>query len=576
LGEIEGALEELPGVQAAIVDGQDQPDGKGKFLVAFVVSVEPIDGAKIRAGLQDRLPFYMIPRVFVELDSIPLSANGKVDRKALPRPDVAQMPGELPYVAPRTQTEVALVDIWQAALKHEPIGVHDNFYGLGGDSLLAVRIGIKAREVGLPLDPTALQRTPTIAELAQGLAPDKAAAGGDAAGDVPLSPMQRYYLSWATARPQQFNIAAVFKCSLEPERLQAALQKLVVQHPSLRLRFCDGRQYYAETGVEIPLERADIPLAEVGPRAAQMQETLDLEHGPVMRAALFTTEEGQRLVLMCHHLVTDGLAWGALVTDLQRAYLGQALAPPRATYKDWVEGLIQFAATPQAEAQLPYWLEQQGPTIPPDNDQAVARQRDYVMFEVPMLDEAPANAYERIAAALVDASGQDSLMLHLVGHGREPVVDGIDPTRVCGWFITHTPMVLSGGLQDVTEQLRAMPQHGIAHGALRAYHPRGSELAVQDEVKILYNFFGDSWGSSFAGPLLQKPEDELLFVANHAYGGNPADFTLYLVAMIRDGKLLIKFEYSSLHYKEETIRGLAERMRASLQANLHESVGIST
>lgn len=572
LGEIEGALQELPGVQAAIVDGQHQPDARGTYLVGYVVSEAPIDAAKLRAALEERLPFYMIPRVFVQLDQLPLSPNGKVDRKALPRADVTSTPDELAYAAPRTPAEVALVDIWQAVLKHEPIGIHDNFYVLGGDSLLAVRIGIKAREAGLAFDPTALQRTPTIAELAADLMPEQSVYVGEAVGEVPLSPMQRYYFTWATARPRQFNTSAVFRCSLEPDRLKAALQALVAHHDALRLRFQDGRQFYAETGLEVPVQYGAIRLSELGARAAQLQETLDIELGPIMRAALFTTEHGQRLVLICHHLVTDGLSWGAMLTDLQRAYLGQDLTPAGGTFQAWVQGLMRFALSPQAEAQLPYWLDQQGPTLGPDSDRPGARQRDLVTFESPMLDTAPTNPYERVAAALVEASGQDRLMLHLVGHGREPVVEGVDPTRICGWFSTHTPIVLSGGLRDVVAQLRAMPQRGIAHSALRAYHPRGGELAAQDQVKVLYNFFGETWDSSFAGELFDKPEGELLYLGNHAYADNPADFWLYLVGIIRDGKLLIRFQYSSLNYREKTIRRLADGMRASLQAHLDEPV----
>ncbi|WP_149575276.1 condensation domain-containing protein [Xanthobacter oligotrophicus] len=270
--------------------------------------------------------------------------------------------------------------------------------------------------------------------------------------------------------------------------------------------------------------------------------------------------------------MTDGLSWGAVVTDLQRAYLGQPLAPAGGTYKAWVEGLISYAATPEAEAQFPYWLEQQGPTFTPDSDQPGARQRDIVTFQSVMLEETPYNPYERVAAALVEASGQDRLMLHVVGHGREAVVEGVDPTRICGWFTTHTPIVLSGGLTDVAGQLHAMPRHGIAHGALRAYHPRGAELAVQDQVKILYNFFGETWDASFHGAMFEKPEDELLYLKNHAFADNPADFWLYLVAVIHEGKLLVRFQYSSVNYREETIRGLADRMRESLKARLHDPV----
>lgn len=573
LGEIEGAIQSLPGVKAAIVDSQEQPDRKGKFLVAYVVSSTPLDAAEMRAALQDRLPYYMIPRVFARLDSIPLSANGKVDRKALPRVEVARLTSELPYVPPRTQIEAALVDVWQLVLEHEPIGVHDNFYGLGGDSLLSVLLGIKAREAGVPFDPATLQRTPTIAELALSLSTVKKVEMSKATGDVPLSPMQRYYFSWATERPQQFNVSAVFRCAIEQEQLRGALRKLVAHHDALRLRFDGGRQFYAENGVEAPLECVNVPLAEVGARAAQMQETLDLAQGPIMRAGLFNTEDGQRLVLICHHLVTDGLSWGALVTDLQRAYLGEALPASGGSYKAWVDGLISFAAGPDAEAQLPYWLGQKGPTFAADNERAGARQRDIVTYEAHMLDAPPPNAYERVAAALVEATGQDRLMLHVVGHGRESVVMDCDPTRLCGWFTSHAPIVLSGGLEDVARQLRAMPQHGIAHGALRAYHPRGAELAGQDQVRILYNFFGETWDSSFRGAVFERPEDELLYLNNHAYADNPADFRLYLLAIISEGRLKIRFQYSSINYDAEAIHDLADRMRASLLAHVSEPVG---
>lgn len=573
LGEIEGAIQALPGVTAAIVDGQEQPDRKGKFLVAYIVSEAPLDAAAMRAALQDRLPYYMIPRVFAPLDRIPLSANGKVDRKALPRVDVARTADDLPYVAPRTPIEAALVDVWQFVLEHEPIGIHDNFYALGGDSLLAVLLGIRAREAGVPFDPAMLQRTPTIAELAQSLAPARKAGAAAAAGDVPLSPMQRYYFSWATARPQQFNVSAAFRCAVEPERLRGALGRLVAHHDALRLRFQDGRQFYAEDGLDVPLDCAAVPLAEVGARAAEMQEMLDIARGPIMRAALFSTEAGQRLVLICHHLVTDGLSWGALVSDLQRAYRGEALPSSGGSYKDWVEALIAYAASPEAEAELPFWLSQQGPTFAADNERPGARQRDLVTFEFPMLDVVPPHAYERVAAALVAATGQDRLMLHVVGHGRESVVPEVDPTRLCGWFTTHTPIVLSGGLNDIAGQLRAMPNHGIAHGALRAYHPRGAELAGQDQVRILYNFFGETWDSSFRGGVFDRPEDELLYLANHAHADNPADFRLYLVAIVSEGRLKVRFQYSAVNYEATAIRSLAERMRESLRAHADEPVG---
>jgi hypothetical protein len=107
---------------------------------------------------------------------------------------------------------------------------------------------------------------------------------------------------------------------------------------------------------------------------------------------------------------------------------------------------------------------------------------------------------------------------------------------------------------------------------LRAYHPRGRELAPQDQVRILYNFFGATWDDSFQGAVFHSPEEELLYLRNHAWPDNPADFWLYLVALVHEGKLQVRFQYSSVNYRHETIVGLADRMGASLQAHLHEPV----
>ena len=572
LGEIEGALLTLPGIRSAIVDAQDQPGGKGKFLVAYLITDGEPEPARIRADLEGRLPYYMIPRFFVRLSEIPLSANGKVDRKALPKPDLQQIEADHPYVAPRTATEAKLADIWQDLLKHEPVGIHDNFFALGGDSLQTIQFVMQAREAGIHLNANMLRSAPTIAELVQRLGDGPAHAVDAAAGEAPLSPMQQYYFGWARNHPGHFNVSAVFRCDLDPGKLTAALKAMVAHHDALRLRFAGGRQYYVQDNLDVPLECATVALADLPARVGAMQATLDLAHGPIMRAGLFTTENGQRLVLICHHLVCDGVAWGFLLADLQRAYQGLPLPVSDGTFKAWTERLVRYAGSPEAEAQFPFWAAQDAPSLAADSEENGALQSDLAVHECTLLTATAPHLYERVAAALVEASGQARLLVHLVGHGRETIFDDVDPTRICGWFTTHTPLVLSGGLAEVAAQLRAMPQRGLAHGALRYYHPRGAELAAQDQVKVLYNFLGDTWDSIFQGPLLHRPEEELLWPPNHCAPGNLADFRLYLHAYVYEGALRIRFVYSRMNFRSETIRRLEETMRASLLAHLSEPV----
>ncbi len=270
------------------------------------------------------------------------------------------------------------------------------------------------------------------------------------------------------------------------------------------------------------------------------------------------------------------MAWGFLLSDLQHAYQDQPLPKPGGSFKDWTEGLARYAGSPEAEAQLAFWTQQDGPSFPVDHEEDGALQRDLVVHECTLLEATAPHLYERVAAALVEASGQPKLMVHLVGHGREALFDDVDPTRICGWFTTHTPLVLSGGLAEVTAQLQAMPQHGLGHGALRAYHPRGVELAGQDQVKVLYNFLGDSWDSLFHGPVLHRPEEALLWPPGHCAPDNLADFQLYLHTYVYEGALRVRFVYSSRNFRAETIERLAAGMRESLQSQLGEPVAISS
>lgn len=576
LGEIEGALLALPGVKSAIVDAQDQPGGRSKCLVAYLAGDGALEPETMRAALQDRLPYYMIPRFFVRLDEVPLSGNGKVDRKALPRPDLEHMAPDHPFVAPRTATEQAIAALWEELLKHRPIGIHDNFFALGGDSLMTIQFIMMAREQGIEIGANVLQGAPTIAELVQHLAGPSAAVAGDVTGEVPLSPMQRYYLGWAHRFPNHFNVSAIFRCALDADRLRAALQAVAAHHDALRLRLSGGRLRYLEAPQDVPLDVESLSLADLPARIRKLQASLDLEHGPVLRGALFTTEDGQRLVLICHHMMCDGVAWSFVISDLQRAYQGQTLPRPSGTFKAWTERLVRYANSPEAESQFPFWKEQVAPSLPVDgpNDRE-ALQSDLAGDEYELIDAAVPHLYERMVAALVEASGQPRLMVHVVGHGREPLFEDVDPTRVCGWFTTHTPLVLSGGLSDVTRQLRSMPDHGLAHGALRAYHPRGEELAGQDEVKVLLNFLGDTWDGIFRGPLLHRPEDALVWPPGHCAPGNLADYRLYLHAYVYGGTLRVRMVYSTVHFRPETIARLATAMKHSLQARRDEPVVIA-
>jgi aryl carrier-like protein len=237
-GEVAAALLQLPVVeQAVVVVRRDGP--ADKRLVAYVVARQRTSAEELRDALARQLPGYMVPAAFVFLAEIPLTANGKVDRRALPAPEVEARPAA-GNVEPRDATERLLAKLWSDVLGAERVGVHDDFFALGGDSILTIQIVARAREAGLSFTPRQLFEHPTVARLAP------LAAGGEAprerravAGEVALTPIQHWFFEQDRPEPHHFNQAVLLRVEerVDPARLAGALGHLVAHHDMLRARF---------------------------------------------------------------------------------------------------------------------------------------------------------------------------------------------------------------------------------------------------------------------------------------------------------------------------------------------------
>jgi aryl carrier-like protein len=299
LGEIEAALLAHAEIEQAAVIARD--DAGDRRLVAYVVghAAAAPQPAALRAHLQRTLPDYMVPAAFVRLDHLPLSANGKLDRKALPAPD--RQPAA-DHVAPRTPTEQTLAAIWQDVLKLPSVGVNDNFFECGGDSIRSIQVVARAARAGLRLTARQIFEQQTIAALATvvGVAEATEAEQGLVHGDVPLTPIQYWLLEQDLAEPNHFNQAVLLECRepLRPELLAGGLRQIVAQHDALRLRFRradDGwHQAHAAWDDHVAFDHFDLSGLDAEARipaltghAERLQQSLDLPAGPVLRAALF-------------------------------------------------------------------------------------------------------------------------------------------------------------------------------------------------------------------------------------------------------------------------------------------------
>ncbi len=279
---------------------------------------------------------------------------------ALPAPGEAAAAPET-FAAPGTPEEKLLAGIWAELLGRERIGIHDHFLEIGGDSILSIQVVARANRAGLRITPRQLYEHQTIAALAAVAAVAEAGPDDDqglVTGEVPLGPSQRWLLEQDLADLHHFNQSVLLasRRPLDPALLDAAVARLLEHHDALRLRLTqeggEWRQRIAEPEPGAPFHRIDLsglPPAAVSPAieagAAAVQGSLDLAIGPVLRAVLFHTapEERDRLLIVIHHWVIDGVSWRILLEDLQVAYealeRGEAVALPAktASYKRWAE-----------------------------------------------------------------------------------------------------------------------------------------------------------------------------------------------------------------------------------------------
>jgi len=506
LGEVEAVLSQVPGVRESVVMMREDIPGHQRLVAYLVWNQESSTSlSELRDFLRQKLPEYMLPSAFVSLDTLPLTLNGKVDRKVLPAPDKERPNLESAYVAPRTPIEQVLAEIWIQVLGLEQVGVHDNFLEVGGDSILSIQVISRAKQAGLHLTPQQLFDYPTIAELATvaGTAATISSEQGLVIGSVPLTPIQHWFFEQNLPDSHHWNQAVLLEVSqtLNPEQLQKVVEHLLKHHDSLRLRFKRStggwQQINSSPDGQVPFTHLDLSArslqeqqSAIAATTAELQARLNLSEGPLLRVAWFNLglHQPSRLLLIIHHLAIDGVSWRILLEDFQTAYqhLSQGkpiqLPPKTTAFKQWAEQLREYANSDTVRQELNYWLtiaEQPVKRLPIDfpggaNTVATRRTTTFTLSATDtqaLLQEIPAayrvQIHEVLLTSLVqtftqwmgtrsallprgDAKGERSsaslsLLIDLEGHGREAIFDHVDLSRTVGWFTTIFPVFLDLG-----------------------------------------------------------------------------------------------------------------------------------
>ncbi|WSR13799.1 amino acid adenylation domain-containing protein [Streptomyces sp. NBC_01207] len=496
VGEVEAVLAGHVGVgHAAVVVREDQPGERR--LVAYVVPVAGVvvSGAELRGFAGSVLPEYMVPSAFVVLDALPLTVNGKLDVRRLPVPEVLGVVGGR---APRTPREEVLCGLFAEVLDVPRVGIDDNFFDLGGDSIVSIQLVSRARAAGLAFSPRDVFRHRTVEALA---AAAETVTGPVVVPDQGIGKLGRTpIVSWLRERGGPIGRYSQSKVLRVPsdlglERLTDALQAVFDHHDALRMRLeraVDGGAWELEIRergavraadrverVDVSGLEADALRAVIEERSAAARARLDPDGGVMVQAVWFDGGPGRpgRLLLALHHLVVDGVSWHILVPDLAAAWQAVAAGktpdpqPVGTSLRRWAELLTGSANDPDRRAETEKWvgrLRNAGPRLgsrpldPARDTVATARTLSLTLppdETAPLLTTVPAafnagvNDVLLTALALAVAyrrhrsggSGDHAVLVNVEGHGREEFTSGVDLSRTVGWFTSIHPLRLDPG-----------------------------------------------------------------------------------------------------------------------------------
>jgi amino acid adenylation domain-containing protein/non-ribosomal peptide synthase protein (TIGR01720 family) len=555
----------------------------------------------LRGHVAAKLPEHMVPAAFLPLPALPVMPNGKLDRAALPAPDFAALASG---TAPRTERERLLRRLFAEALGLPQVGVEDDFFALGGDSIVSIQLVILAREAGLTITPRSVFEHRTVAGLARVATEARRREVVSGVGTFPLTPIMRW-LNECGGEVGAFSQSMLVGVppGLTEADLVPVIQAVLDKHDVLRARidraagtFTVGPPGSVAAGSVL----STAPGADVAVLAAETAARLDPERGVLVQAV--RCEAG--LLLVVHHWVVDGVSWRILLPDLAAAAAGETPAPAGTPFGPW-SALLHKESGPRA-AELPVWtsiLDGADPLLTPRRLDPVGDLRSVRRLTLrlpvertePLLTTVPAAFHAGINDVLLTAlalavagwrsEDRSDVLVALEGHGREEQIgDGVDLSATFGWFTTVFPVrldpgtvdraeALAGGpaagtaLKRIKEQLRAIPDHGIGYGLLRHLNPdTAAELAARPAPQISFNYLGrftvasgQAWTPLPGAGVLAGGFDDAMPVA---------PYSLEVNAFTADGpdgpELGVTWAYPADLFAEESVRTLAQAWFAAL------------
>lgn len=622
LGEIETVLKTHEDIDwTVVIIREDRPNVK-KLVAYFTTINKNLKNEELKKHLSETLPEYMIPNFFVKLDQIPLTPNGKINNKSLPEPEIENTVVQNEFISPRTEKEIILAEVWKEVLGFDKIGTNDNFFRLGGDSIVAIQMIAKAKQNGLQITPVQIFQNQTLQSLALVAKEIEIvnAEQGLVKGIFPLTPIQEYFFEQNYVISNHWNQSVFLKINdkLDNEKLEQAVKHLLLHHDELRAKFSKikgkWQQEVSEKIEENPFEIVDLSSfvkdslqQKIEELNNNYQKSLDIEKGKIIKVISYKIDEKDfRILIVIHHLVIDGVSWRIIVEDLIALYNlllanKKIILPAKTTsFKEWSQFINDYAISEELDREKKFWLtlsKKQIPAIEKDftsnnnlEDSSFtksltidAERTSYLLKDIHETYNTQIN--DILLSALFIAynkwKGKRKLLVHMEGHGREELTSKHDVSGTIGWFTSLFPISLDMAeaveigsiVKLVKENLRSIPNRGIGFGILRYLSndiELQSKLKIFDDVQLMFNYLGQFDQT--------VPENTPFTIAEENKGAdrglkNKRISLIDVTAAVSQGVMSINISASKNQFKQESIKQLLENIKDALQNIINNCKG---
>ncbi len=584
LGEIESAIRNIADISDVAVITREQ-NGE-KEIYAYYVSEGRLTPNKIKDELNRSLPAYMIPAGIMELHEIPLTKNGKLNKKELP---IIEVMSENEYIAPSNKVEEMLCEAFKEVLLTNKVGVKDSFFELGGDSIKAIRVVSRVRDEGYTIAVRDIMKYHTVQEIAKAcvVAVENHYEQGEVNGKILLTPIVKQFNEWCLKKPSHFNQATMIKVKLESDKdIKSAISAIVTHHDMLRAVYRDSKLEVLSVDESrlFDYESFDIigmehPESFVEEKCTEIQQSIDLKNGPLVKVAFFRTDYGNYMMIAIHHLVIDGVSFRIVLEDFETAQeciiKGEEihLKKKTASYKEWAEALNDYKQLNANSFEKVHWsvvsmevdeagveadvegessesgFASLGLALDKEMTKALQKETNHAFYT-----EINDILLAALGAAVRTITGQKMVAVGLEGHGREPIHKEILIDRTVGWFTSSYPIVIKPrtdmkkNIVETKEVLRKVPNKGLGYGLF---------ADAKKTPDIFFNYLGQ---------LGDESDEEMRFSVglssakeNHFAGG------INFNGSISHGRLAFAITYDVTKYSEGMMTKLAECYKQCLE-----------